>query len=578
MSIELMLADVEGRPVVSEGYPDDAATLTVKPVEPHDDGPEDFREDDKDPNELARQRWGIVIPEGPEGKRLAEIIAPLRAARKEQQGGNEPLVLTAPVGMSAEQAGEWWANVYNSEDIRPVNRPRYLLILGDANLVSWEAQQRFSSGAFVGRLAFPNDAGYEAYVHKILACERAERAGLKKVRATFHTVRDGTAATSTGHRGLMSPTLDAARQGVNDNEFPAADIIDLGEAGNLSPEDFLRAAQVREPTLLFSISHGLGTTPEMSDVDRRRIQGAMSFGQGKKILAEDVANRPFLPGGAWFFFACFSAGTPSTSAYRHWLQALKEGGMNVRQSDIDGVLAALAQQSSFTAALPQAVLANPDGPLAVMGHVDLAWTFSFQDGSKKFRPSRFHNIFRGIVDHSRIGCSFFDLQRVFNDANSDITDMLDTEERFRRRNETPPDAKTRPLKKAGLWMLRQDLTAYVLLGDPAARVTASASTEEVRKVPSIATSASTVVAEDGARTVAPTTGGESSTFAETRGTNSSLSSLDPARIEAAVFACVGDEALSALATHYGVSRADLDAWVKTYKDGGRAAVQAKSKA
>lgn len=576
MSIELLLADESGNAVLSEGLPDEIAASPPKDKEGE---VVSFPETDKDPNDLMHQRWGVVIPEGPAGERLKEIIAPLIAARREQQGGKEPIVYRVPEGMSAERAGEWWGNVYNSEDIALRDRPRYLLILGDANQVSWETQQRFASSAFVGRLAFAKESHYESYVHKLLAYERAARGAQQKLRTVFHTVRDGTAATAMGHRGLMSPTVEVARSGLAKDEFHASQVVDLTESGTVSPEDFLRTATLRDPTLLFSISHGVGARAEATEEERRRIQGAMSFGQGKRITADDVTNQPFLPGGAWFFFACFSAGTPSNSAYHHWLQSMIEAGANLRQSEIDSVLAALARESSFVAALPQAALANPDGPLAVMGHVDLAWTFSFQDSAKKFRPSRFHGIFQGIVNHSRIGCSFFDLQRMFIDANSELTDMLDSEERAQRRNETLADAKTRPLKKAGLWMLRQDLTASVLLGDPAARVQAPTSPEEVRKVPSIITNGGKPAVLADAKPAASATEGETGGFGETpvRPSNS-LINVDPARIEAALFAAIGTKAMDAIAKHFGATREELDGWVTAYKEGGRAAVQAKRSA
>jgi hypothetical protein len=578
MSIELLLAHADGKPFI-EGLPDDAFEPS-KHREAEDDSPLTFRTDFSDPNILEKQRWGVIVPDGSEGERLAQIIAPLIATRKDQQEGHEPKVYKVPTGMSAEQAIDWWGKVYNSEDTDIVDRPRYLLILGDADQISWDAQQCWSSAAYVGRLAFANESGYEAYMHKLLACERAARAEEKKLRSVFLTVRDGTAATTTGHRGLMSPTIDALREGLTQNTFAASEIVDLGENGRVTPEDFLRAAALHEPTLLFSVSHGFGTTQETSEQERRRIQGAMSFGQGVKLTAEDVANRAFLPGGAWFFFACFSAGTPSESSYAHWLQSLKEAGMNVRQSDIDGVFAALAQQKPFVAALPQAALANPDGPLAVMGHVDLAWTFSFQDGSKQFKSSRFHNVFRGIVEHARVGSSFFDLQRVFVDVNGELTTMFDQEAKAQRTNKTLPDAKTRALKKASLWMLRQDLTAYVLLGDPAARITASASPEEVRKVPSIVTKSAAAKPDTEMRASASTapTDGAGSPGETPEATGGVLASMDPAQIEAVVFATVGDAAMDAAAKHFGASRPELDAWVKAYKEGGRAAVRAKPNA
>lgn len=584
MSIQLMLAREDGSPYLSdEGCDPDTAAGSATAID-------EFqllhaREDFSDPNDLAKQHWGLIVPEGTEGQRLAQLMAPLIAARREQQGGDKPFVFTVPPNMTAEAARKWWGSVYNNSSYNGVkltelNRPRYLLILGDPTEVSWEAQQCFSADAFVGRLSFLNDAGYEAYIHKILAYERAAKAAERKVRAAFYTVLDGTAATSTGDRGLMKPTIAALQENYASNQFPASEILPLGANSPLTPEDFIRALESRYPTMLFTISHGVGAAANVDEMERRRIQGAMSFGQGKRITGEDVANRPFLPGGAWFFFACFSAGTPTKTAYQHWLASLKQAGLNVRQSDIDGVLTSLAKERSFVAALPQAALANPDGPLAVMGHVDLAWTFSFQDGlSRAFRPSRYHNIFRGIVDHARIGPAYFDLQRVFNFANSELTDMIDSEERARAINEPLPEDKERSLRKAGLWMLRQDLTAYVLLGDPAASVAASASEEEVRNaIPNIVTEKPADVS-----TTNPSTTSSPNAFAGDMPDNApaepnSLAKVDPAKVEAAVFPKLGDEALEAIAKHFGVPRAELDGWMNTYAEGGRAAVRAKNSA
>lgn len=583
MSIQLMLAHEDGTQALSEeGIPEKGAIDAAE--KPAPEGILSYRDDGADPNDLTAQRWGIVIPATPEGKRLAQVIAPLTALRKEQQG-KDVRVLEAPVGMSAEQTGKWWETVYNAESTknRVIDRPRYLLILGDPTQIPWEAQERMATAAFVGRLSFPKDEDYEAYVTKVLAYERAASKNQQKVHSTFFTVSDGTAATGAGNRGLMKPTLEALRIGLKEGDFQTADIAHLGAdplGPPVSPEEFLRSVESRDPRMLFTISHGLGTNAETSDEVRQRIQGAMSFGQGKKITGDDIANRVFLPGGAWFFFACFSIGTPAETSYRHWLQAMKDAGLGVRQSDIEFVLAALRKKQPLVASLPQKALANPDGPLAVMGHVDLAWTFSFQDAAKQWRSSRFHNVFNGLVKHYRIGNAFFDLQRALVDTNSALTDMFDTEARAKADDEVLEDAAQRPAQKASLWMLRQDLYAYVLLGDPAARVMTSTTPEETRtKVPTIVTTSTDGTNASSTEDKPPvaTTNTSAPTFADTASAQkNNLARIDPERIEAAVFAPVGKDVLDALAKHFGVERSDLDAWITTYKQGGLAAVRGKN--
>src|SRR5882672_7396394 len=83
----LVHADDE-REVLEGGLPLEAAST---PSEGGVKSAESFDDDARDPNDLPYQRWGVVVPEGPEGKRLLEIVAPLIKARQEAQGG-EPVV------------------------------------------------------------------------------------------------------------------------------------------------------------------------------------------------------------------------------------------------------------------------------------------------------------------------------------------------------------------------------------------------------------------------------------------------------------------------------------------------------
>ena len=469
MDIELLLAHADdGSPALPEPVPFDAAGSAPRPEERGDH--EDYRHDGADPNSLPDQRWGLIVPEGAAGDRLLQLVEPLRRARREEQG-EDVIVYRAAPGIGAEEASRWWSDVYQAEDLSDEDVPRYLLILGDADLVSWELQQRLASDTFIGRLCFPAEQGYEAYVHKLLSTERRTPSG--GARALFCAVRDGSAATRVGHAGLLSPAVAQTQKEREKGTFKAAGIEQIGEADPLSAGELLAAAASDQPTLLFSISNGCGAPRAgwTSREEQLRMQGAMVLPAGERLTAGDVAERPFLPGGAWFYFACYGAGTPQKSAYHHWLAAMR--GMGLYGGDVDSVLRSLPGKDGrpFVGALPQAALANEKGPLAVMGHVDLAWTFSFQDTAVpgRYRTSRFMDIFRTIVEGKRVGAGYFKLQRFFNQASVDLSEMYNQD--ARRKAPLPPEEeKARRLRKALLWMLRQDLSAYVLLGDPAARL------------------------------------------------------------------------------------------------------------
>lgn len=472
MDIDLLLARADdGSPALEQPLSWDAAASAPRPEAPAEpDDPQHFRYEAGDPGSLPEQRWGLVVPEGSAGDRLLALVEPLRRARREEQGEDVVVYRAAP-GIGAEGASAWWSAVYQREDLPEEDIPRYLLILGDADLVSWELQQRLAADAFVGRLSFQAEQGYEAYVHKLLSFERRGAAG--GARALFCTAQDGTPATRVGHQGLLLPALAQIRRDHEKGTFKARELAHVGEAAPLAASDLLGAAAAPPPTLLFSISNGCGAPRDgwRSREEQHRMQGAMVLPGGERLTPDDVASRPFLPGGAWFYFACYGAGTPQRSAYHHWLSALKDLG--VYGGAVDSVLRSLPGRDGrpFVGALPQAALANERGPLAVMGHVDLAWTFSFQDTAVpgKYRTSRFMDVFKAIVDDRRIGTAYSRLQRFFTMASVDLSAMYD--EDARRKAPLPPaDAKARALKKALLWMLRQDLSAYVLLGDPAARL------------------------------------------------------------------------------------------------------------
>lgn len=581
------------RPVLGEPLGWETAAKAPKPsdrTEGEEPGVPDFRADGADPNDIHLQRWGVVVPDDDKvASRLLSLIDPLVKLRKEQQGA-EPIIYKAPKGMGPEEASRWWSEVYQDEEVHEADRPRYLAILGDADLISWDFQQRLALDVFIGRLAFQDDDGYSAYANKVVKDE--QRRATSAARALFYTVRDGTQATSAGHAGLMVPTLKAAREGDARGEFNASEITLLGEeTGNVDLGEFRAAVAEPAPTMMFSISHGLGAPRKGwgSVEEQRRFQGALSFGGGQRLTHEDVAKGPFLPGGVWFYFACLGAGTPGTSAYHHWLGELKKVGLFA--GPLDDVLRSLptGEQAPFVARLPQAALANPEGPLSVLGHVDLAWTFSFQeyilkDGKKvaKNRPSRFQDIFRQLVEGKRGGAGYKALQRLLSNASFDLTTLYDQEASASAKGLSLPDDPTRKMRKATLWMERQDVSAYVLLGDPAVRLNVDP------------TMAKTAVGApiDGApdRVSAPTAPSLSIASLETAPLpapeapaqapapqaappSSAVKKLDTSTMEAALLRVLSEEETAKKAAErLGVDKEDVTAWAAAYQAAGRKAL------
>src|SRR6185436_10307699 len=149
--------------------------------------------------------------------------------------------------------------------------------------------------------------------------------------------------------------------------------------------------------VLLSVSHGLGAPRGgwKSGGEQRALQGALALGGGDVLSAAELRDKRFLAGGMWFCLACFGAATPAESVYHAWLSLLAEQGAHTGR--LEAVLKSLPKpgERPFVAALPQAALANPEGPLAVIGHVDLAWTYAFT-GGKALTESRRTRILSAI--------------------------------------------------------------------------------------------------------------------------------------------------------------------------------------
>jgi hypothetical protein len=528
--LELLFAHGDdGTPILRGAADPRSAAGQARPVARHDEA---FLADiTAGASDLRRQGWAVVVADTDDGARLAAAITPLVRARCEDQG-DEVVTIRVPPGLTDEAALAWKKDVYpaayGDDEAR---RPRYLLILGDLDRVSLETQHALASDGLPGRLACTTDDGYAAYADKVLAWQRAPAA---PPRAVFYTVHDGSDATAAGHAKLIEPCRERCAR--NARTFAAA--IERSGAAMPDPSDLLAVAAARQPSVMLSMSHGLGPPrrrPWTRD-EARRQQGAMSFGAAGAIAADDVARAAFLPGGVWLYFACFGAGTPHASAYRHWLELLARSGMPDVAS-ADAVIRGLDAGGGFVSGLAQAALANPDGPLAMIGHVDLAWSYSYEElrvgpaqrvtGSN--RALNFYQVMSKLVAGERAGAAMLALRLVIDAVGAELTAHYDRQQ---------AGVAGDPLALGNLWMLHQDLRDFTLLGDPAVRLAIARADEAARPVPPA---------------VAP-------------------AAIDP--LERAVLAIAGGDSPGVHAAALGVPRSELVEVLEAYRAAGRAALAA----
>lgn len=422
-------------------------------------------------NDLAIQRWGLIAPEGSRGDRLLDRVARLREHRARQQGlrSEEIRVFRVPPDMSATQAEGFRRTLSR---IQKEEQPRYLLILGDADEVSFELQRHLAVDRFVGRLAFAREEEFSLYVDKVLRAEDSAPQ-TEHARALFFTAHDGTVSIQHGHEHLMSRGLTSCRQSALRGSFPSSELHELDSPRGASAERLFEHVAKPLPTVLLSLSHGNGGPLGgwRSAQEQRQHQGELVLGNGQTLTADEVSRRPFLPGGLWVFFACFSVGTPADSTYTPWLRRLERAGNG--GTGLESVLSSRPLDGRpFVAALPQAALANPEGPLAVLGHVDLAWSYAYREMDGYNHATRFAHLLGDWVRHRRAGVGVYAVTSALASIDARLMLLYQGDEVALSSGREPP---TEAMDRAYLWMARHDLASFLLLGDPAVRLTLSPS-------------------------------------------------------------------------------------------------------
>lgn len=601
-----------------------------------------FGDETRDSSLLSERRWGLVVPAGePLRGQLLSAIEPLIRVRAAQQGLDpatllRDLVYIAPGDpyLPLPRAVDWYRHSIAEADLdeesrrSELERPDYLLVLGDLHQVSESITQVLSSyGHFVGRLAFSDEAGqprlaeYRKYAEKAAAAADSDRVlpdpdeddpedgdaasasgerepglrlGRLPRRARVHYVSDGTDATELAHELLVSPLL--TRLARRNKKGAVQDLNPAAQAALFGSDDLLTSAASLRSSLLFTVSHGYGGPRGgySSPQEQRRLQGALSFatataGRGRRLGGDDLRalRTPFVPGGIWFMLACYGAGTPAESQFYHWLASrrdqLDDEARWVLRS-LPAPTQLLPDSHPFVAALPQAALAQPDGPLAIIGHLDLAWSYSFvdtpeegEDESGRGDYDHFETLVRSLMREARVGPALSTLLRKRRSAEQSLLRRYDAQRRALMRPGSGSEGDKGPPVDVALrrhWMTRQDLTGYVLLGDPAVRLfRRSPATAPTAEVASLTTArspglgpASSPVSAPASPLPALSSPGQTLPQSDVRPQSAELARIEDAILELTL----GTATASVLAAALGCSEAELQALHAAYQRAGRA--------
>ena len=411
-----------------------------------------------DQTNLAETGWGIIFAaQDPRTAAIYDALKPLLELRREQATKQDPRYYQEYHGPTGYRPGDGYLDFLGREPrlmgpgpADPQKVPYYLLIIGDPESIPYRFQYHLDVQYAVGRLHFESLEEYAQYAASVVAAEKGEKLTLPR-HATFFGVRNqDDQATNLSYQQMIQPL---AEQFSSEKEDWAIELVKNAQKAELG--QLLGGKET--PALLFTASHGMAFPN--GDNRQLRHQGALLCNDWPGPLnwshkpiperfyfsADDLDSNAQLAGMMAFFFACYGAGTPQMDQFAHKV----------------GQQAAIAPRS-FLAPLPQKLLGHPKGSaLAVVGHVERAWGYSFVWG----RSGRQLKVFKDTLSQLLAGYPIGAAMEWFNERHAELSVSLAAE-----LEDIEFGKKRDNLKLAGLWTANNDARSYVILGDPAVRL------------------------------------------------------------------------------------------------------------
>ena len=413
-----------------------------------------------DPRDLAQSGWGVIFPAaGDPAVRAA--LKELLDWRQEQASRMHAHYYREFSGDDGYQPGEtklnWLArHGMGPGPADPENVPYYLLLVGDPETIPHRFQTQLDVQYASGRLDFDNLDDYVSYAHSVVEAEKHQLARSRTI--TFYGVSNpDDPATNRSSTDLVTPLAeDTAR----DHTDWQVQLLPPEKSTKTRLASLLGGTET--PALLFTASHGAGF-PSGHPLQKQKqgalitqdwpgpIQSTKPMSDDYFFSADDIASEARLFGMLAFFFACYGAGTPQMDEFAHI--AFKNSPDQIAPQ-------------SFSAALPRRMLAHPKGSaLAVIGHVDRAWGYSFYWGSAKRQLAVFESALNLLLKGFPVGAAVDPFYMRYAELSTELSQLLE-DIQFGKKYEA------RDL--AGMWTANNDARNYVILGDPAVRLMVAA--------------------------------------------------------------------------------------------------------
>jgi hypothetical protein len=405
-----------------------------------------------DPCNLAEVGWGLVFAaDDLEAEKIEQALTKLIEWRQDVAGSEQSHFFRVFSGADGYRQGETNRTFLSRHRVgpglaNPHFMPYYLLLVGTPQQIPYPFQYQLDIEYAVGRIAFDTLDEYRRYAENVVAAEEATLRPSR--RAVFFGPRhtcDPATVLSSGH--LVEPL--AGKLAAAATEWRVDSFVGEG-ATKACLKSLLGAGE--PPALLFTAGHGMMFRAD--DPRQAAAQGALVCqdwpGRAEAIqsdwyfAAADVPAGARLQGLIAFHFACFSAGTPKADDFT---QACGEPDLALQP---------------FVSRLPQRLLGQEGGALAVIGHVERAWECSIEwpDAGPWIQP--FEVAFGQLLEGYPVGAAMEVFGKRYAELSSDLGSHLQGE----RRGE-----KVDSELLANLWTWSNDARNYAVFGDPAVRLT-----------------------------------------------------------------------------------------------------------
>jgi hypothetical protein len=428
--------------------------------------------DGVDATKIAEAGWAAIFPADLDAAPLLETLKPLLDLRFRQANATRPRykIFRGAQGVRRDQEALDWllARGVGPGPVDPdAGVPYYLLIVGGPEHISFQFQFDLDIQHAVGRICFDTLDEYANYARTVVAAEAGEWALPR--RMTFFGVENrDDPATILSTKELVTPLADRLAGLVAvDRAFAGWEVDRLLRAEATKPQLARLLGGDATSSLLFTASHGAGYADWASDAARerqRRLQGALMCAEwpgprarqpltdAMLFAGDDLPADAHVAGLVAFFFACFGVGTPLLDDFAH------RSGASARPQPI--------APQPFIARLPQRLLGHPNGgALAVVGHVERAWGYSFSWPEAPQQTQVFYDAARRLLRGQPVGMAL----EAFNERYAQLGTELSREQTRALRNE--PINLRRVVR---VWTASNDARGYIIFGDPAVRLAVAA--------------------------------------------------------------------------------------------------------